>query len=281
MRRTATKKGVDKSKEKERQQILMQSIAIEQSNLTALGNTKEELVSEISSLCEQRDKVLEEIGLYKVKADEGKVELEKIQAHIISGQSEVAELSSEVFGLGKKKEEITRACAVFVENATKENTAVIASLNNSVTSLEEKKVLLEREIVEKEARIAVLSKSENTISEEIANKTREKVSVDASIEHRMKELAQINLNLASSNTQAVRAKKELDDVAIKVVRMKEEITSFDKQIQEKTAEIETQEAEVDKKREQLVGLVMREKKLAEKSAAVKELFRRAGVDVNI
>lgn len=281
MRRTATKKGVDKSKEKERQQILMQSIAIEQSNLTALGNAKEELVSEISSLCGQRDKVLEEIGLYKVKADEGKVELEKLQAHIISGQSEVAELSSEVFGLGKKKEEITRACAVFVENATKENTAVIASLNNSVTSLEEKKVLLEREIVEKEARIAVLSKSENTISEEIANKTREKVSVDASIEHRMKELAQINLNLASSNTQAVRAKKELDDVAIKVVRMKEEITSFDKQIQEKTAEIETQEAEVDKKREQLVGLVMREKKLAEKSAAVKELFRRAGVDVNI
>lgn len=281
MRRTATKKGVDKSKEKERQQILMQSIAIEQSNLTALGNAKEELVSEISSLCEQRDKVLEEIGLYKVKADEGKVELEKLQAHIISGQSEVAELSSEVFGLGKKKEEITRACAVFVENATKENTAVIASLNNSVTSLEEKKVLLEREIVEKEARIAVLSKSENTISEEIANKTREKVSVDASIEHRMKELAQINLNLASSNTQAVRAKKELDDVAIKVVRMKEEIASFDKQIQEKTAEIETQEAEVDKKREQLVGLVMREKKLAEKSAAVKELFRRAGVDVNI
>lgn len=281
MRRTATKKGVDKSKEKERQQILMQSIAIEQSNLTALGNAKEELVSEISSLCEQRDKVLEEIGLYKVKADEGNAYLEKLQAEIISGQSEVAELSSEVFGLGKKKEEITRACSVFVENATKENTAIIASLNSSVISLEEKKVLLEREIAEKEARVAVLSKSENVISEEIANKTREKISVDASIEHRMAELAQINLNLASSNTQAVRAKKELDDVASKVVRMKEEIASFDKQIQEKTAEIETQEAEVDKKREQLVGLVMREKKLAEKSGAIRDLFKMAGINISV
>lgn len=280
MRREVLKQP-NKSEEKEQHKAVVDAVAREQFTISELQNEKEVIEKQIEILIATLDSVKKDVSFHEGQLDTVKKELASTQEILIPLQSEVDEIKREVTNLSLSREEEERELKHFLDESAVKRSEAVRVAEATITELTRIKIALDSEIATKEAHIAVLSKSENTIADEINSKKREIQNVDASIERRQKELAQINLNLASSASEEAKAKRQIDEVAMKLQKLKEELVEYDKQIVEKNTEILEKEKEVEAKREEFVALVMREKKVGEKSAAIKELFRRAGVDINI
>lgn len=280
MRREVLKQP-NKSKEKEQHNAIIDAVAREQLVISELETKKGVVEKQIEILIATLDSVKKEVVFHEGQLDVVKEELTTTQETLIPLQSEVDEIKREVALLSLSKEEEERSLRHFLEENAQKRVEATRIAEDSIAELTRIKTALESEIATKEEHIAVLSKSENIIADEINSKKREIQNVDASIERRQKELAQINLNLASSASEEAKAKRQIDEVAMKLQKLKEELVEYDKQIVEKNIEISEKEKEVEAKREEFVALIMREKKVGEKGAAIKELFRRAGIDINI
>ncbi len=281
MRRIIANKIVDKSTEKKQRDALIDSIAVEKQVLGTLSDEigestdrVESLNKEINALVSKIETYQKDINLYEKKND-------KLVGEIIDSQNKLQ-------GLDEIKKELERDLLLLrTEFNTeqlkfnKERAEFKRISERDVLESEIKKGSIRREIDSLDTRYKVLTKCVDDISKDITNKEQQCKGLDVSIAHRMKELAQINKDLSGSKSQAERASLEFSKIDSKIRELQKEIDLKDKEVREKTEEIKNKENEVEKKREELVAVMMRSRKIDEKAEAIKELFGKAGLKVDI
>lgn len=281
MRRQIIEKTKDESSEKQKRNALVHSIAVESQ---ILGDLKEEAI-------DFEDRIIEATQVIKEKEDE-----------VVSLTTKIAELSAELTGKESSLRSLLAEVSereVVIAKLIKEEMQISMSLRAvqqefndemarigskiTVASCELSRIVKETDACtkEKDETLATLSSVENQLTHSIADKKREIESLDGSIAKRVAELAYINKNIAENKTAEDKARQELIKVDSKIEEVKGELAVYDKQLSDKNTELTERENDVNKKREELVSLVMKEKKINEKEVAIRELFKKAGIDVKI
>lgn len=267
--------------EKKKREAIMRSIAIEETVITEKKKEKELLLKEIADL-----EVI--AGTIAIENDVADTELSKKKDELFALKSEVEAKTREVDSLEKKvaflaqkleltETEIQRIKASHVkdhndikhriEKAKEQEALTIANINGEINFLKEK--------------VAALTITEAALIQSIDTMTREKANLDHAISSRMAELAHINKNLAGSSLQREKAEKYLKEIDERLATAKETLLMQDRLVVAKSEEVVKKEAEVEAKRLELVGLVLREKRVDEKALQIRQMFERAGLSTNI
>lgn len=281
MRRIFKSKEVDKSKEKEKKDRLVHAIAIEQTVNTSLVEQNKELASAVASIAKEREEVLADIDSIKEKKRKHADDEAVAKARAIRAQAEADEKERLARELAKNVDDLRDSIRSMRDAITSEQ-EVISDVRRRESEEYTKHIShLRSQVADLEARVTVLSKSERDISDSISNKKLEIQGVEKSLEFRLQELARVNMTVDNTLTEYEKAREEYELFGHKLEGIRAEFARVDKEVSEKVDEVRKKEAEVLAMREQLVALVMREKKLDEKSNFIKDLFAKAGIDVKL
>ena len=95
----------------------------------------------------------------------------------------------------------------------------------------------------------------------------------------MQELTRIKSEFSSSHLLKKQSEKELSDINSKIESLKSEIIEKDKVVFLKNEELRRREEEIELKRKELVGVMLREKTVLEREGAMRDLFDMAGLNI--
>ena len=277
MRRNLIKKSADTSADKKNRDTLIQSIAVEERVLDDILIKFTDTAFEVCVLENKKKEVERDLDILEVHVT-------KEQYVFLSLKEEVISLQSTVSGLKDEKEKLTTE--IESEKASLKKTQDDYNKESvRINYIRDKENLLYKQNIDTlvsivanlEAKVEVLSKSESQISQEISSKQKEQSSLDVSLAHRIEELARINCDLTTSQTASLRAEREYKDIETKISNIQSEMIEKDNAIKAKNEELTAREEEVDKKRKELLAVMLREKKISEREIAVKDLFDMAGI----
>lgn len=281
MRRILKEKTVDKSAEKKKRDILIDSIATEQ-------RTKDVILSEIKSLKDEMraqrkmtEDAQEKAEFWKKASVDAERVFKELEAKVVPLHSKIEEAENRLGKLLKEEVDLRQSYRFQQANFADQTIKLRADFDYEERRLSHEIELLERQKADQEARLMVLSRSGDLIAQDLATKEREQTAMDVSLANRMKELATINMNLAQTKSESERAKRELDLVDGRLATLKAELSAKDKEISEKVEEVRMQEEAVHARREQLVSLSVKEKRIQELIPAIEALYERAGLKIKL
>lgn len=281
MRRLLKTDSVNKSTEKKQHGQIIQSIALERTILESFKKEQESFVVEIEKVKTEftllTDKLTKEKSNYKKNTEKTLL----LETEIKTLETTISTLELKLGLLLKEEVVIQMSLRKLQDTFNAEQKRINEESVISLDELSKKKSFLEKSISDLETKIFTISATEAQIGEEISTKLREKQSLDLSIANRMKELAQINKDLSSTKDESVKADKEFSEIDNKIKALKDQLLAEDKKIKEKTDEIALREKEIDQKRDELVAVMSHSKRIEEKAAAVRDLYKMAGIDVNL
>jgi chromosome segregation ATPase len=281
MRRILDKKPVDKSAEKKKRDALIQSIGVEETTKMLLLEEIKNLQNELKTNAKEEDKAREQVEFWKNAARDAERVFKELEAKVVPLHSRVAEVETRIGKLIKDEVDIKQSFRKQQFDITNDLAKLRADFEAEERRLSYEIRLLEQQKASEESRLSILSRSSDIVAEDIARKEREQQAIDSSLAHRMRELATINMNLAQTKSEAERAKKELDKVDEKLATLKGELMEKDKEIARKIGEVNEQEQQVHVRREQLVALAAKEKRIQEVIPAIEALYNRAGLKIKI
>lgn len=280
MRRIKAKE-IDKSKEKQKRDVLVRSIAVEQSVKTSLASEIKELEKLVKDL---RAEVKDEVGRvatskentkkYKNAEVEAFDSMSVAQVKVIEHETKVKELQSTIQSLEGSISDMRNAymnehvIAVAVRSRENEEHARhITNLHSQIVSMEDK--------------VGVLKKIENDITRSIEDRKLEQTGLEHTLQFRLQELSRVNMSVDTTKSEQERAREEYELWGKRLESIKSEFSKIDNEVLAKTEEVKTKETEVENAREKLVALIMREKKLDERSGFIKDLFEKAGIEIKM
>lgn len=281
MRRILKEKTVDKSAEKKKRDDLIHSIAVEQTVKTRVEDEVKQKQNELKSMEKAEAKAREQVSFWENAARDAERVFKELEAKVVPLHSRVAEVEARLARLLKDEVDMRQSFRLEQANLTDQIIKMRADFDFEERRLAHEIEILERQKADQEARLMVLSRSGDMIAQDLATKEREQKAMDVSLTNRMKELATINMNLAQTKSEAERAKKELDLVDGRLATLKAELSAKDKEISEKVEEVRKQEEAVHARREQLVSLSVKEKRIQELIPAIEALYERAGLKIKL
>lgn len=281
MRRILKEKVVDKSTEKKKRDALIQSIAVEETVKARVLDEVKQKKDELKSFEKSEAKAREQVEFWKKAAKDAERVFKALEARVVPLHSRVEEVETRLGKLLKEEVDVRQSLRFEQAKFTDEIIRLHSDFDIEERRLTHEIEVLERQKADQEARLMVLSRSGDMISQDLATKEREQKAMDVSLTNRMRELATINMNLAQTKSETERAKRELDAVDGKLEMLRAELYAKDKEIVAKTEEISYQEQAVISRREQLVALSAKEKRIQDLIPAIEALYERAGLKVKL
>lgn len=280
-RREIKTQVADKSVEKKKRDELVASIAVE-------TGVRDGLKKEIESLNAEYKKAKEDMAELEVKVEFWKKATVDAERIFKEWESKAKEMHSSI-----SEAEVRIAALNKDENIAKNNLSrmqvesagEMAQIHNQVEA--EKKridatfVSLMGESSQLEQRVEVLKKTENSIIDEITNKRVEVKSLDEDIVKAKSTLSQVNMDIEGARRAYRAAQNEITRIDTQLTAVKAELTQKDIEIAKKTTDLTAAETEVTTKKEQLLALAAKEKRVQDLIPAVRELYRAAGLSINI
>lgn len=274
-------KKADKSKEAKKREDLLRSINVGKQESKQISDKIKSLKQEITDLKNKQKEAKEEYDYWRDLSFKQEDIFKSLVNDSIPLQSKKATLEIRVQELETKKKDLLEDLKVAQKNTEKELLRLDKVKNERHKTLHEEVVSLEKEIARKQSELYSISKSEQDITLDIANKKREKIAMDSSLAKRKKELADTNARLAESKTETEYAEKKRKELEEELRNAQDRLSAYDKEIEERVANINKTEAEVESKRKQIVSLVKREERLNELVPAIKDLYAKAGIKIDI
>lgn len=281
MRRILKEKVVDKSTEKKKRDALIQSIAVEETVKARVLDEVKQKKDELKSFEKSEAKAREQVDFWEKAAKDAERVFKELEARVVPLHSRVEEVETRLGKLLKEEVDVRQSLRFEQAKFTDEIIRLHSDFDIEERRLTHEIEVLERQKADQEARLMVLSRSGDMISQDLATKEREQKAMDVSLTNRMRELATINMNLAQTKSETERAKRELDAVDGKLEMLRAELYAKDKEIVAKTEEISYQEQAVISRREQLVALSAKEKRIQDLIPAIEALYERAGLKVKL
>jgi len=274
-------KKPDKSKEKQKQKDLLAAINRDKQTQGYVEKRIKELEAHLKERERHADALEKDIdGQHTVN-----IKLNKLIKKL---EDSIRPLQSEKDLLERKIKSLEHSLMVMREKVNREGTKTEAEMkrldkvrNDRHKELHDSVVAVERELARKQAELAVKTKSEEQIGKSISDMEREKKQMDTSIARRMEELAKINMDIAENKVQADKARRDLESLDNELKRVKETIDRYDDEIEEKAGLVKKAEQEAEDKRHTIVSLVRREQRLNELIPTIKDLYAKAGIDIDI
>lgn len=279
MRRSAFLKEVSKSSEKKQCDLLIKAIAIEQTVLTDLNKINAETSMKADRMKDECTIIEDELLKKQNAVVDTTKEIDELEIRLRELQSQVYDLEGSVETLAQKRNEIQVLLVLEQESSTKEMSRLLEVGARAVAVLQAKKESLISDITDLESRVMVLIKSESAILESIRSRGIEQKNLDSAIVHRMQELTRIKSEFSSSHLLKKQSEKELSDINSKIESLKSEIIEKDKVVFLKNEELRRREEEIELKRKELVGVMLREKTVLEREGAMRDLFDMAGLNI--
>jgi hypothetical protein len=280
-RRENKEKVIDKSAEKQKRDELIASIATETTVKQSLQKDSVELKKIIKEENELAVVAKDKKTFWEKASDDAERLFKDLETKIRPLHSELGTLEVTIVQIKKEEAAAKEALLKMQIEATEE----MARLNNFYATeknrIDANFISLARENTELENRVTVLKATESSLVDSIAENRREQIAVTSSLELRIKELAQINLNLSSTQLEISRAQKEVGQIDTRLAVLKVELTAKDKEIQDRAIEVQEKEDEVTLRKQELLALALKEKRIEELVPAIQELYRSAGLSVKI
>lgn len=281
MRRIIREKKITKSKEKELQKNILRSVNEEKQNRDKVKKETKNLTENLEK--KERDYLLitNQINELKKAQAKGEEKRDKLHEEILTLEEKRDLLKLDIDGLEKDVHSAKIKLSLARGETEKEITRLDNLKNERHSSLNKEVVALEKTIAEKQAKIDILTINEEKIGATIEQRGREKIAMDASIARRMQELAQINYDIATTQEQSKRAKDELNRMNERLARVEKELTDFDKEIEKREKQVAKAEKQALEKRNEVIALVKREQRLNELIPAVRDLYAKAGIKIDL
>lgn len=281
MRRIKREGKIDASVEKKKRNEILQSINAAKKEKETVDKNRKDIEVGIVTLTQIHEAKKSEVSVIGRQIDTLETKKAELESEIRPLESELdtlkQKISKEKYNLSELEKKVSEKGA----SITKELQLLDDTYHNRIEFTKKTVKSLNDQIAEKEARIAVLTHSEEQIASTLVSKEHEKKSLDVSLAHRMKELAQINKDLARTEEETENAEREMKKLTQNVDSKKRELEQFDKEIAAQTEKVQKAEKDAEEKRKQIVALVKREERLNELIPAVRGLYEKAGIKIDI
>lgn len=280
MRRVKAKE-IDKSKEKQKRDVLVRSIAVEQSVKTSLASEIKELKKLVNDLRTEVKEEEDNIAVAKANTKKYKSaevtafdSMRAAQAKVIEHETKAKELRSIIQSLEASISE-TR------NSHMNEHAITIAVRNRENEEHAQHITNLRSQIIDMEGRVATLKKIENDITRSIEDRKLEQTGLEHTLQFRLQELSRVNMSVDTTKSEYERTREEYELWGKRLESIKSEFSRIDNEVFTKTEEVKTKEREVENAREKLVALMVREKKIDERADTIRDLFERAGLNIKL
>lgn len=208
------------------------------------------------------------------KIKDGEIELQHIEAAITDKTNILDSLVKIKDEAQEKHDKELARIEKEGDEKSKEHIGKIETMNSEISSLENKITPLKDEK-------DVLEKSLNDVLDNISEYKKTLKELEISTEEKTSEFDTLVSSIALNEVEVGETKKKISKTNKTLVEKNEKITELEKDILIKKKELKVEVVKVENIQSRLAGLLNKERKIDELIPAIKELYKKVGINIKI